>query len=51
MSDRPLSRQPECHLCAHEEHLFFACESCPCGVHMPNGIESTPFLLHPWESA
>lgn len=34
----PLSRQPSCGTCSHEEHIFFACEDCPCPPHRPTGI-------------
>jgi primosomal protein N' len=34
----PLSRQPACGQCGHEEHIFFACEDCLCGAHDPTGV-------------
>jgi len=52
--DVPLSRQPSCRMCAHEEHVFTACHAelgrstdeaghslpllCPCPPHRPTGI-------------
>lgn len=45
MTERPLSRQPECRVCAHEDHAVFRCEMdlgdgvmCPCPPHLPTGI-------------
>lgn len=44
MSERPLSRQPSCRYCEHEEHVVFRCEldvggaMCPCPAHLPPGI-------------
>ena len=40
MTDRPLSRQPACGQCSHEEHVFFDCE-CGCPPHWPTGIYDT----------
>lgn len=37
MTDRPLSRQPACHLCQHETHIF-ACEWCLCDHDIAPGI-------------
>lgn len=30
MAELPISRQPSCHLCVHEHHIF-PCESPGCG--------------------
>ena len=38
MTERPLSRQPECGTCGHEEHIWFGCEWCLCEAHQPTGI-------------
>lgn len=45
MTERPLSRQPECRYCDHEDHGFFRCgleldcgAMCPCPPHLPIGI-------------
>lgn len=44
MSERPLSRQPSCRVCDHEEHVFTRCHAelgdalCPCPPHRPTGI-------------
>lgn len=38
MTDVPVSRQPACGHCGHEEHIFFACEWCLCQAHEPTGI-------------
>lgn len=38
MTEPPLSRQPACGTCHHEEHVFFACEDCLCPPHRPTGI-------------
>lgn len=43
---RPLSRQPACRYCDHDDHVFTRCGSefgdsgvlCPCPPHHPNGI-------------
>jgi hypothetical protein len=37
MAELPISRQPACGTCSHEEHIFFACE-CGCEPHRPTGI-------------
>lgn len=44
MTDQPLSRQPECRYCDHEDHVF-RCgleldggAVCPCPPHLPVGI-------------
>lgn len=41
----PLSRQPSCHLCDHEAHVFSRClmeldagAMCPCPPHDPTGV-------------
>ena len=38
MTDQPLSRQPSCQHCSHEEHIVFPCEDCLCPAHLPTGI-------------
>jgi hypothetical protein len=45
MSERPISRQPACRYCEHEEHVFSRCllelgggAMCPCPPHHPIGI-------------
>lgn len=45
MSERPVSRQPPCRVCDHEEHVYTRCllelaggAVCPCPPHHPNGI-------------
>lgn len=44
MAELPLSRQPACRVCGHEEHVFFRCgldlggAMCPCPPHRPLGI-------------
>jgi hypothetical protein len=38
MAELPISRQPACGHCGHEEHVIFACEDCPCPPHRPTGI-------------
>ncbi|WP_158546616.1 hypothetical protein [Haloferax sp. Atlit-4N] len=46
MSERPVSRQPSCRYCDHEEHTYTRCHAelgdptalCPCPPHRPNGI-------------
>lgn len=45
MAELPVSRQPACRYCSHEEHVFTRCEAllgetalCPCPPHRPNGI-------------
>jgi len=38
MTERPLSRQPSCGTCRHEEHIFYDCEWCLCSRHNPPGI-------------
>lgn len=45
MAERPVSRQPECRYCEHEDHTFTRCHAlvgehalCPCPPHRPIGI-------------
>lgn len=47
MAVPPISRQPACRYCDHEEHTFTRCHAllddagnalCPCPPHRPNGI-------------
>lgn len=46
MADLPLSRQPSCRYCEHDDHVFTRClleipgtgGLCPCPPHKPNGI-------------
>jgi hypothetical protein len=46
MSERPVSRQPSCRYCEHEEHVYSRCllelagaaAMCPCPPHLPPGI-------------
>lgn len=47
MAELPISRQPVCRTCDHEEHVFTRCHAlldatgaalCPCPPHRPNGI-------------
>jgi primosomal protein N' len=47
MAVLPISRQPVCRYCDHEEHVFSRCEAdlgsamCPCPPHHPPGIYTT----------
>lgn len=46
MAERPLSRQPSCRYCDHEDHPFSRClleiadtgAMCPCPPHRPIGV-------------
>jgi len=38
MFDPPISRQPSCGTCGHEEHALFDCDWCLCAPHLPTGI-------------
>jgi hypothetical protein len=55
--DPPLSRQPSCRYCDHDDHVFTRCHAelgravddghsipllCPCPPHRPNGIYDPP---------
>lgn len=47
MAERPVSRQPSCRYCDHEDHVWTRCHAlldgdgtalCPCPPHRPIGI-------------
>jgi hypothetical protein len=45
MAELPISRQPACRYCGHEDHVFTRCllelvegAACPCPPHLPPGI-------------
>lgn len=46
MPERPLSRQPSCRICEHDDHVFTRCGSefgdtgvlCPCPPKKPTGV-------------
>jgi hypothetical protein len=44
MAELPISRQPACRYCEHEDHVFTRCLAdldgamCPCPPHQPPGV-------------